>query len=197
MQNDLSERIHPAYKALLLTGVPGSGKTTLVLEAVKSLGHRAAGFYTTEVREAGKRTGFEIVTLDAQRALLSHVRLSSPRRVGRYGVDVAALDRVGVAALRKAAHPGFCAVVDEIGRMELFSDAFREAVLEVLDRSDKVLGTIMATPHPWADQIKKDPRVKVLEIDRGTRQTVLRQVRRWLEIRDPWKTQCQGRLSGP
>ena len=105
-----------AKKALLLTGPPGCGKTTLILRAAERLGERAGGFYTTEVRQSGKRVGFNIVTLDGARATLSHVTLSSPHQVGRYGVDVEALERVGVAALRKAARSRLVVVVDEIGK---------------------------------------------------------------------------------
>lgn len=78
-------------RALLLTGPPGSGKTSLILDAVKHLRQGAGGFYTREIREAGKRVGFEIVTLAGERAILSHHRFSSPYRMGRYGVDVGVL----------------------------------------------------------------------------------------------------------
>ena len=64
--------------------------------------------------------------------------------------------------------------------MELFSSAFREAVLEVLNSRKKLLGTIMLPPHPWADRIKQDPRVKVLQVSRTNHQQVLKEVLEWL-----------------
>jgi nucleoside-triphosphatase len=71
-------------------------------------------------------------------------------------------------------------VIDEIGKMELFSSAFREAVLEAIDSGKKVLGTIMLPSHPWADKIKQRPEVKVLQVSRANRQQVLGEVMGWL-----------------
>ena len=64
-------------EALLLTGRPGVGKTTVVRRVVERLSRPTGGFYTCELREGGRRTGFEIVTLDGQRATLSHVDFDS------------------------------------------------------------------------------------------------------------------------
>lgn len=57
-----------------LTGV---GKTTLVqkaCEALVSSGTAVGGFYTEEVREGGRRVGFDVVTVTGERAQLSRVR---------------------------------------------------------------------------------------------------------------------------
>src|SRR5262245_9707116 len=46
---------------VLLTGAPGSGKTTLVREVVRELDpSRVAGFTTEEIREGGERLGFRV-----------------------------------------------------------------------------------------------------------------------------------------
>ena len=111
---------------------------------------------------------------------MAHVDLPGPFRVGKYGVDVAALERVGVKALRKAIEEKGLVVVDEIGKMELFSTAFREAVAQVLERG-RVLGTIMLAPHPVADRIKALPQVQVLLLTRSNFQARLQEVRAWLE----------------
>jgi len=72
-------------------------------------------------------------------------------------------------------------VVDEIGKMELCSPAFRQAVLDALDGAGKVLGTIMLSHNPWADAIKKDARVRVVTVTRSNRQAVFPQIHRlWI-----------------
>ena len=85
-----------------LTGRPGVGKTTLIKKEIAAVGDRAGGFYTQEIRERGNRLGFEIITLEGQRALLAHMDCASPYRMGKYGVDIQSLNRVGVVAQRKA-----------------------------------------------------------------------------------------------
>ena len=72
-------------------------------------------------------------------------------------------------------------VIDEIGKMELLSSEFREAVLKATDSGKKVLGTILLPPHPFADRIKKHPQVKVIEVNRANHDQVLRQILSWLK----------------
>ena len=89
-------------RAYLITGSPGTGKTTLLREAIAGIPDGVDGFYTQEIRRSGKREGFEICTLRGERAILAHVNIKGPFRVGRYGVDQESLDRVGVTALNRA-----------------------------------------------------------------------------------------------
>ncbi len=140
----------------------------------------AGGFYTEEIRSQGVREGFRLVTLDGQDAPLAHVNIHSPYRVSKYGVDIDNLDRVGVSALHRAAQQCDLVVVDEIGKMELFSANFREAVLQIIDSGKRVLGTIMLSPNPWADAIKHKPQVNLVEVTRANYQEVLEELLCWL-----------------
>jgi nucleoside-triphosphatase len=140
----------------------------------------AGGFYTEEIRAAGARQGFRLVTLDGETAILAHSDLPGALKVSRYGVDVAAMDDMGVKAIRKALDENRLVVVDEIGKMELFSAAFQEAVSAALERG-RVLGTIMLAPHPVADRIKALPQVQVLVLARASYEARLAEVRAWLE----------------
>jgi len=166
----------------LLTGKPGTGKTSLIKQAIAGLGGKAGGFYTEEIRRGGVREGFRLVTLDGQEAILAHINIHSPHRVGKYGVDTDSLDRAGVSALNQAAEEGSLVIVDEIGRMELFSANFREAVWQIITSGTKVLGTIMFKANPWADRIKRQPQVNVVEVTRANRHQVLEELLVWLEV---------------
>lgn len=162
-------------KAVLLTGRPGVGKTTIVRQIVARLGASAGGFYTEEIRERGRRTGFRLVTLAGATGILASVNISGPYRVGRYGVHLHDLEQVGVAALRQAIEQPDVSVVviDEIGKMELFSPSFREAVLAALDSPKMVLATVMARSHPWVDAIKARCGVTLVEVRLDNRQGLL------------------------
>ncbi len=162
--------------AVLITGPPGCGKTTLVRRAVAELQVTAAGFYTEEVRTAGRREGFALVTLDGRRATLASVRIRGPHRVSRYGVDVAALDAVGVAALEEAGAAARLVVIDEIGKMELLSPRFQEAVLRALDGVRPVLASVMLTRHPFADAIRARDDVTLIHLTPDSRDRALAEV---------------------
>lgn len=160
-----SSRVLPA---LLLTGRPGTGKTTALRKVVSALGDRAGGFYTQELRTGGQRTGFELVTLAGKRALLAttdrQTPMARPAPFGRYRVDLEAIEAVGVPALLGALEQGQVVVVDEIGPMEILSPRFREIILRILDSEAPVVGTIVLRPDAFADRVKAHPRVNVRTI---------------------------------
>lgn len=168
----------------LLTGRPGTGKTSLIKQAVAGVKGKTGGFYTEEVRSQGIRQGFRLVTLDGQSTILAHINIHSPYRVSKYGVDIDSLDRVGVSSLRQAAKECDLVVIDEIGKMELFSANFRETVLQIINSGKRVLGTIMLNPNPWADEIKRRPQVNLITVTRDNHQRVLAELLLWLETTD-------------
>jgi nucleoside-triphosphatase len=170
-------------RVLLLTGRPGTGKTALIKETLARTKVKGGGFYTEEIRTGGVRQGFKLVTLDGQEAILAHVGISSSYQVSKYRVDTDSLNRVGVSALRQALKETDLIVIDEIGKMELLSPRFREAVTQALNSGKKVLGTIMLNPHPFADEIKRHLEVEVLPVTRENRTEVMRKVLNWLTER--------------
>ena len=165
----------------LLTGRPGTGKTSLIKRAVAEMGGKAGGFYTEEIRSQGVREGFRLVTLDGQSAILAHIDIRSQYRVSKYGVDIDSLDRVGVSALQQAVEQCDLVVIDEIGKMELFSARFRQAVLEIIDSGKRLLGTIMLSPNPWADAIKRKPQVNLVTVTRANHRQVFDELLGWLK----------------
>ena len=176
----MSDNLTGSVRVCLLTGGPGVGKTTVIKQVLERIGLSAGGFFTEEIRSGGVRQGFRIVTLDGREATLSHVDIKGPARVGKYGVDIEALEEVGVAALGESVRKCELVVVDEIGKMELLSDAFREAVEDAINSGNRVLGTIMLAPHPWADEVKRHPDVATVDVTRSNRGRVLGQVMRWI-----------------
>lgn len=161
-------------KSYLLTGEPGIGKTTTLKKIVFDIGiSRCGGFYTEEIRSSGSRTGFRVVTLDGQEGTIAHVNYSSRIHVGRYGVDIKTLESVGIVAIYEAMEHKEIVVVDEIGPMQLYSNKFKQAILDAVKNEHPLLGTIVSRPYPWADELKLCPSVKIYNITLNNRNSVV------------------------
>jgi nucleoside-triphosphatase len=161
---------------VLVTGRPGCGKTTLIKRLVNELPQRFGGFYTEEIREHGSRVGFKVVALDDGEAVFAHVDFTTPERVGKYGLDLSALEAVGVNVIREAVQAERPIVIDEIGPMEIRSVGFREAVNDALDSELPVLATIFSRSLPFTDSIKSRPDVVLIEVSPNNRDQLVSQL---------------------
>ena len=172
---------------LLITGRPGVGKTTLVRRALEHLrGFRVRGFYTEEIREAGKRVGFRMITIpDKKEGILAHKDSSSPYRVGKYGVEVFAFEQLVLPILQERGGVDIL-IIDEIGGMELYSSPFKREVRSLLlGEKPLVLGTIQEKRIFLLDQWKLRDRVELKVLREDNREKILREVIAWIEgIRD-------------
>jgi nucleoside-triphosphatase len=170
---------------LLISGRPGVGKTTLIRRLAEALGTQAGGFYTEEIRGPEGRLGFRLVTLDGEEATFAHVKLArrTPHRVGRYGVDVGVLDRIGVEALIRASRQKEVILVDEIGKMELYSARFREVLEELAGGQKPLIATITKASHPWAEAFKRRPSTTLWEMTVANRDLLVAGAFDWLRER--------------
>jgi nucleoside-triphosphatase len=95
--------------------------------------------------------------------VLAHVELPGPPRVGKYGVDLTVLEEIGVPALR-VPHRDGVVIVDELGKMELASKAFRDAVSRVVEGPGAVVATVQLAGHPFTDALKRRPGIERLKV---------------------------------
>jgi nucleoside-triphosphatase len=165
--------------ALLLTGTPGVGKTTLIRKAVQALPQiRICGFCTAEIRQSGQRQGFRISTFDGRSAIMAHTDVDSPRRVGKYRVDLDALD--GIVAVALAADQGAeLYVIDEIGKMECFSACFVSAIERLLASRAPMIATISRTAGGTIGRIRSRPDVELWQVTQVNRNDLVGDVVSW------------------
>jgi len=157
---------------VLLTGVPGIGKTTLIRELAKRLAaYQPAGFYTEEIREREVRKGFRLVSLDGHELTLAHVNNPGPFRVGRYKVDVAGFERL-LAALDLRHAPPRVIIIDEIGKMECLSSHFAQEVTALLDSSKTVIATIALKATGFIQQVKERPDCRLIPVTVANRDSL-------------------------
>jgi nucleoside-triphosphatase len=126
-----------------------------------------AGFLTEEIRKGRARVGFRIETFSGERGVLAHVELAGPPRVGKYGVDLEAFERLALPALEPP--PDGVTIVDELGKMELASARFRDAVTGLFDSDAPLVATVHAFRHPFTDELKRRPGVELVRLTRANR----------------------------
>jgi nucleoside-triphosphatase len=156
-------------KNILIAGLPGTGKTTAVIRiaaALKDL--HPCGFYTAEILQAGERRGFELISLEGRRSFFSHVDIESPFRVSRYGVDIRSFEDF-LAALDLADQEKRLVLVDEIGKMECFSEKFTALVRTLLDGAGPLIATIGQKGGGFIAEVKKREDVVLFELTRHNR----------------------------
>ena len=163
-------------KSILLTGYPGCGKTTIIHNLISMLDCPMGGFFTQEIRDKGIRQGFEIISLDGVRGTLSHVNFDSPYRVGKYGVNIHAIESLAVPAINSAIDQGYLVIIDEIGPMEIKSRLFCQTVVKVIESKSVVLGTIVKRSSQFTDMIKSRPEVRIIEVTRNNREYLVQEI---------------------
>ncbi len=168
-------------KNIFITGKPGCGKTSLIMEILKELKLNAGGFYTSEIREKGKRIGFGITSLDNKKGILSHKDLKIPYKIGKYRVNLKDLEEIGVSSILNAIGKVQLVIIDEIGKMEIISEKFKKAVEAALNSKNKVLGTLKLTPDSFTDKIRQRKDTKIIYLTRENRKKVKKEIIKFLE----------------
>ncbi|XP_052767325.1 cancer-related nucleoside-triphosphatase-like [Mya arenaria] len=172
---------------VLLTGQPGVGKTTLckkVCEKLESLNFECQGFYTEEIREDGQRVGFDVITFDGKRAPLARVVdrdnpvAGRSYMVGRYNVKLQSFEQTALPTL--SIKPTECTrvvVIDEIGKMELFSRSFMQTVSNILKHpKTTVFATIPIKANPFVEDIRHRDDVIVYTVTKENRYNLIDEV---------------------
>lgn len=128
---------------IFITGLPGSGKSTLIEKVVKELkrkGFKVGGVLTPEMRNKGERVGFKIVSTDGWEGVLASVDAIGPR-FGKYKINLADLEKA-VDKIEEFLKTKDIVVIDEIGKMEFFSSRFRRVVDRAISSSKVFIGVL-------------------------------------------------------
>ncbi|MBI3065708.1 MAG: NTPase [Deltaproteobacteria bacterium] len=162
---------------LFLTGAPGVGKTTLIRAVVEGLeAIKCAGFYTLEERRGGQRVGFRIVTLSGREGSLASLG-NRPPTVGRYSVHLDQFEALVLPELDSRTTPADLYVIDEIGKMELFSRKFAGRLVDLLAEPTAILATIAQKGMGLIEQIKNRDDIELIEVSRKNRDRLVDQIR--------------------
>lgn len=167
---------------LLITGAPGIGKTTVIRRIADELTDKGLrGFYTEEMREKGERRGFRLVSFDGAAHVIAHVDFPKSHRVGKYGVDVRALD--DAARLLRPDPDARVYLVDEIGKMECLSDRFVVAMRALLSGDTPLVATVGARGTGFIAEVKRRPECELWKVTHANRDDLPARILAWLAER--------------
>jgi len=144
------------------------------VNGLKNRGYEIGGMISRDVREGGVRVGFEIMDFSTgQRGWLAHINQPTGPKISKYRVNLTDLDAIGVSSILDAVRNADVIIVDEIGPMELFSSAFRDAVVEAVESNKPVLGTIhFGLRNPLVNSIRKREDAEIFEVTYENRETL-------------------------
>ena len=152
---------------VLISGPPASGKSTLISKIVDFLKKndiKVGGVITPEIRENGIRIGFKVVDLMTfKECVFASINYRSSYKVGKYFVDIVLFESIAINALENAEKESEIIVIDEVGKMELFSKRFEEMVKRIFNGHKPVLAVIHRN---YLDEYRKYGKVYWLERER-------------------------------
>ena len=92
--------------------------------------------------------------------------------MGPYKVSVSVLDDVAISVIRRGMAAAFVLFLDELGRMELCSSAFRQAVQEAFDHGPSIVATASLSPIPFLNTLKRRKDVELIPLSSANRDVV-------------------------
>jgi nucleoside-triphosphatase len=178
MSKGRQDRAH----VLLITGMPGIGKTTVIRRVADELGADGLrGFYTEEIRKEGERLGFRLVGFEGTAHVIAHVEFPKRQRVGKYGVDVQALDNA--MPLLRPDPEARAYLVDEIGKMECLSERFVAAMRTLIAGGTPIVATIGARGGGFIAEVKRRRDCELWQLTHANRDHMPARVLAWLAER--------------
>jgi len=171
-------------KNILISGLPGIGKTTLIKKICKEIQDRhPVGFYTEEIRLGDLRKGFQLINLKGNRSILAHILIESPYHIGKYRVDIKAFDEF-LDSLDLEQHKDSPIIIDEIGKMECLSGKFVKMIWDILDSDNRVIATMSHTDGGIKGKIKQREDVKLYKMNLDNRDSLFNEILEQLTLID-------------
>jgi len=156
---------------ILITGYPRTGKTTLIMKFLAQTKKSCSGFFTEEIRnEQEIRVGFKVVGICTNKeGILAHINERSQYRVGKYNVNLTDFEQVVIPEMEKEAD---LVIIDEIGKMELFSESFKKQLVKCLDKGNVLATITMKGGGKFVLDIKNRIDVELFEITKSNRNQI-------------------------
>jgi nucleoside-triphosphatase THEP1 len=169
-------------KQILITGPPKCGKSTLISKLINyysEYNYIIYGFLTPEFKENGKRLGFDVVDIySGSISKLARIGdFGTGYKVGKYNVFVEKFDSYLENSLNLEGKNVDLIIIDEIGKMELYSKKFQNFINKVFFSNIPILATIGSKlNHPLKNYLLNLPSILLLNLNRQNFQLIFEKV---------------------
>ena len=167
---------------ILITGPPRCGKSTLIVKLIEYLSNRQIsvyGFLTPEVKGGINRIGFDILNIKTKEReeLARKGDLKTKFRVGNYYVFIEKFEKFISNFDNITFQQEDLIIIDEIGKMELFSKKFQEFIIKIFSSNISIIATIgLIIKHPIKDHLINLPDVEIFNLNSQNFQSTLQKI---------------------
>jgi len=174
---------------ILLTGSPGSGKSTALEKIVQQLSNKdIKGFITKEIKEDDQRVGFRLERLDnGMCGIIASTKINSDKKFGKWNILI---DNVNKLIEQLNITDNDLLIFDEIAPMQLVSETFRELTTKWLDSDNIMIGIIKEDHQSLIDSndeekrmigefiksVKERDNVELIEITKDNRENMVNEI---------------------
>lgn len=170
-------------RKILITGPPRCGKSTLISKLIEyytiKKNYTIYGFLTPEVKKSGNRIGFDIVDIfSGDRSQLARVGdFKTKFKLGKYSIFIDEFENYLETTLLLERKTVDLIIIDEIGKMELFSSKFHELIKKLFQSDIPIIATIgQKIQHPVKNYILKIPEVYLFELNRKNQDDIFQKI---------------------
>lgn len=161
----------------LTTGKPNTGKSTAIHKIAHMLGKkRCAGLLASEIIDNNDRVGFSTQGIrSGQSIVLAHKNIDKKYAVEDFGVDIKALEEVATREFDIALSDDSVKfiIIDEIGRMQVMSERFRQYLNQIRKSDKQVVATICYEDEiDYIRDFKKGDDIRLIVLDQSNRDNI-------------------------
>ncbi len=173
-------------KNILITWFPKSWKSTLLNKIIKNFNNKT-GFITKEIldKKLNKRIWFQMVSSTWKKELLAYKGLESDYRVWKYWVKINNINII-LSEINKYNKTDLL-YIDEIWEMEMFSEEFKNLVLNYINTDNLFIWTISKIYNDnFLKNIKKRDDAIVFELNENNRSEIEIKIKEYLINNMQW-----------
>lgn len=164
----------------LLTGPSGVGKSFLLQKVVQRLSDlHCRGFISETIVGGATRTGWRLQGLNSESGILAHTEMDSPRRMGRYGVDLDLFSRIARTELRFDC-PVDLFAIDEIGIISSWDTEAETLIEHALSSPIPAVVIVRKKGRGFASEVRGRSDVEIRGVTQENRDQLVDDVVAWI-----------------